>query len=527
MMPPRHGQLRNTQLPRRGLSAAVGWTVANAALPGMALLKSGRKSGWIFLILFLGIPIAAVAGYFLFDGMSLILKFAVRPTALGIAALCLVAAALVWAVLMLVGNHLLNALFGVEGRKRTVSILAALALIAGAAVPAVSVVRSLEAQRSLLVNSFASDHAPDESGSTNSVVSDSQEDPWAGEPQLNVMLLGHDSGEGRTGTRPDTIMVASIDTSSGVTSLFSIPRNLQYVQFPSDSPMNDVFPNGFDAYGPNQNLLNAVWNWAADHPNVYPESDQPGLLATRQAVEHTLGLEVDRYGMVNLAGFEEIINALGGVEIVVERRIPIGGGTNQYTGAQKPIHDYIEPGKQVLNGHDALWYARSREGSSDFDRMCRQQRMMQEVTESVNPAAVASSFVELVQATENNVSTSIRISELDAMVDLLMRVREQGITSHPITPEVTNPANPDFEFLQQWVEKRIKADAAEATQQSDPDPETGSTTSATGGSGSPTETAPDESGTSSPTPEASQTSSTGSGGAGEEAEEGALAGCMP
>lgn len=525
MMPPRHGRLRNTQLPHGGLPSAVGWTTANAALPGTALLKTGRRSGWIYLAVFVGIPLLAILAFVLFGGVDLALKMAVRPRILAIAAIGVAVLALAWAVVVMWGNHLLNGQFILEGRKRTVSIVVALALVAVLAIPAGYVVRSLDAQRSLLLNSFATEDDVGITGTTHSGSDEEQEgNPWAGEPRLNIMMLGHDSGEGRIGTRPDTIMVASIDTSSGATSLFSIPRNLQFVQFPPNTPMHKAFPNGFDAYGLNQNLINAVWRWAATHPKLFPNTDRPGLTATRHAVEHTLGLEVDRYAMVNLDGFEEIINALGGVEIVVERRIPIGGGSNQYTGAQYDIEGYIEPGLQVLDGHEALWYARSREGSNDFDRMCRQQRLIRAVTDSVNPASIAGSFIELVQAAENNVSTNIRISELDAMIDLLFKVREQGISSHPINPEVTNPAAPDFQFLHQWVQKKIKADVAEATQPSDPASESGSTASANEGSGTETEAGPDDSGTSSPTPEAPETAQTG---AGADTQEGALAGCMP
>ncbi|WP_051299402.1 LCP family protein [Arthrobacter castelli] len=528
MMPPRHGRLRNTQPRRGGLPVTVGWTAVNAALPGTAMLKTGRKSGWIYLAVFVGIPLLAILAFLLFGGVDLALKMAVRPRILAVAAIGISVLALVWAVLVLRGNHLLNGQFTVEGRKRTVSVVVALALVAVLAVPTGYVVRSLEAQRSLLLNSFATEDDVGMTGDTGTGPDEEQSgDPWAGEPRLNIMMLGHDSGEGRVGTRPDTIMVASIDTSSGATSLFSIPRNMQFVQFPPGSPMHQVFPNGFDAYPPNQNLINAVWHWAAGHPKLFPDSDHPGRTATRHAVEQTLGLKIDRYAMVNLDGFEAIINALGGVEIKVERRIPIGGGSNQYTGEQYPIDGYIEPGLQVLDGHEALWYARSREGSNDFDRMCRQQRMIRAVTDSVNPASIASSFIDLVQAAENNVSTSIRINELDAMIDLLFKVREQGISSHPITPEVTNPAAPDFDFLHQWVDKKIAADVAEATGQSE-EPESGSTSSADENSGSET-AGQDGSGTSSATPDAPETGQAGqAGGSGDKAEdEGALARCMP
>lgn len=535
MEKPRHGRLPETQPPRRALSSALGWTSTNAVLPGTAFLRAGRRSGWVYLAVFLGIPLLAIIAFFAFDGVDLLLKIAVRPTWLILTAVVVVVAVAAWALLVLTGNHLVNALFGVQGRKRLLSVVVSLALIAVLGVPAGYVVRALGAQRSLLVNSFASEDDPGITGTTHS--SHDGEDPWAGEPRLNIMLLGGDSGKGRIGTRPDTIMVASIDTSTGVTSLFSIPRNLQFVEFPAGTVMNKRFPNGFNAYGANQNLINAVWHWAATHPNLFPDTPHPGRTATRHAVEHTLGLKVDRYAMVNLKGFEEIINALGGLTIEVERRIPIGGGVNQATGGHYPITGYIEPGLQTLDGHDALWYARSRTGSNDFDRMCRQQRVIRALTDSVNPAVIASSFIDLVQATEDNVSTSIRVRELDAMIDLFFKVRQQGISAHPITPEVTNTVRPDFDALHQWVETKIDQDMAEAKADSakadkgtsgkdsaESDDAGGTTNSNGSGSsaGTPTK-APTTPATTAPGTTTPGATAPGTA----EAPESALAGCMP
>uniref|UniRef100_UPI001C3C7A73 LCP family protein n=2 Tax=Bacillati TaxID=1783272 RepID=UPI001C3C7A73 len=113
--------------------------------------------------------------------------------------------------------------------------------------------------------------------------------------------------------------------------------------------------------------------------------------------------------MVNLKGFEDLVNALGGVDLVVERRIPIGGGASEVEG-------YIEPGEQKLDGYHALWYARSREGSDDFNRMCRQQRIVRAVSEEADPTSLALSIPRLVTATEENIQTDIPVGNVDAFV---------------------------------------------------------------------------------------------------------------
>ena len=330
-----------------------------------------------------------------------------------------------------------------EGTKRYIALGVAALMVVAVALPFGRGVQSLWAAQGLLGSETVFGVGRDGSRLSTGT------DPWEGVGRMNVMLLGQDAGEDRTGTRPDTIMVASIDTESGNTALFSIPRNLEHVQFPEGTAAEEAFPDGFDYFGGQQDLINAVWTWAEDRPDLFPGDPEPGLTATTWAVEETLGLEMDHYAMVNLQGFEDLVDAIGGVDIVVERRIPIGGGASEVEG-------YIEPGAQKLDGFDALWYARSREGSDDFDRMCRQQRIVRAVSEEADPPTLAMSIPGLVTATENNIVTDIPVSELQAYVDLSLRIKDAGFTSYPITQDVTATNDPDWEYLKAWTEASIE-----------------------------------------------------------------------
>ena len=60
-----------------------------------------------------------------------------------------------------------------------------------------------------------------------------------------MLLVGSDAGPDRKGTRTDTMMLASIDTTTGRTTLFALPRNIGYAQFPPGTPMAEKFPKGF------------------------------------------------------------------------------------------------------------------------------------------------------------------------------------------------------------------------------------------------------------------------------------------
>ncbi|WP_220085297.1 LCP family protein, partial [Burkholderia multivorans] len=95
----------------------------------------------------------------------------------------------------------------------------------------------------------------------------------------------------------------------------------------------------------------------------------PGVAAAMSwyRVSTVTGLEVQYYAMVNLKGFENLIDSLGGITLVSGKRVPISSKVNKATGKHGPVKGWIEPGKQKLDGYHALGFARSREFSSDYE----------------------------------------------------------------------------------------------------------------------------------------------------------------
>lgn len=426
------------------LPKVAGWTVLTSVLPGSGLLTTRmRRTGVVMLALLALVVVAAVAFLLLGDPLRSGAMLVSRRGVLIGATIVAAVVGLLWALQIVLANLAQTTKERLEGARRYLALALAAVMVVAVAVPFGRGVQSLWALQGLIGSETVfggreGDH-PFTSGP----------DPWATTERLNILLLGQDSGEDRTGTRPDTIMVASIHPATGQTALFSIPRNLEHVEFPEGTTAAEEFPDGFRYFGRNQDLINAVWTWAEDRPDLFPGDPEPGLTATTWAVEETLGLEMDYYAMVNLKGFEDMVDAIGGVDLVVERRIPIGGGASEVEG-------YIEPGDQTLDGFHALWYARSREGSNDFNRMCRQQRIVRAVAEEADPTTLALSIPGLVTATEENIQTDIPVANLDAFVDLALRVKDGGFTSYPITQDVTSSADPDWEYLEQWVEASIE-----------------------------------------------------------------------
>jgi LCP family protein required for cell wall assembly len=274
--------------------------------------------------------------------------------------------------------------------------------------------------------------------------------------RYNILLLGSDSGKDRIGIRPDSMTVASIDADTGRTVLVSLPRNLQNVPFRQGSPMRTLYPNGYNCG--TTCLLNAVHTAAEHRKDLYPNSDDPGLDATIDAIEGATDLTINYFVMVNLKGFRSLIDAVGGVEVDVKTRIPKFGSTTIYK------QQYIEPGKQLLNGENALWYARSRYGADDYVRMGRQKCLMKYMADQLSPQKVVFNAQEIASSSKQLVRTNVPSNELGQFADLVLKSRGQKISSISLVPPDVSVQNPDFVQIHQMIAEKIaKSEAADAS----------------------------------------------------------------
>lgn len=401
------------------LRRALTFSLFSAILPGSVQFIAGNRAakvivGLVWLVVLAGL---GIAGYFYFEDQPSFVAFFASTRQMVYIQIGIITVATLWAIALIDAWRL-----GMQGswhwlRAATI-ILANVSLIAAGATVTVVGVQALDASQRLVKEVFTA---------TETVK------PMLG--RYNVLLLGGDSGEGRVGLRPDSLTVVSIDSESGRTALIGIPRNLQKVPFNPDSPMHNAWPNGFNCGNPC--LINAVNTWADSRPELYPGSENPGLEATIDAVEGATGLTINYYIMVNLAGFRKLVNAVGGLELNVKDRVPIGGGTY-------PIVGYIEPGLQKLDGRQVLWFARSRENSDDYSRMGRQKCVMLAMARQLTPATVLLKAQGIAASSSEMLSTSIPASELDIFVELALRSRSAKVNSVSLVPPVINPSNPDF-----------------------------------------------------------------------------------
>ena len=170
--------------------------------------------------------------------------------------------------------------------------------------------------------------------------------------------------------------------------------------------------------------------------------------ATMDAIQAISGLKVNYFALIDLKGFQRLINAVGGVTINVKTRVPIGGETTKISG-------YIKPGKRHLSGYQALWYARSRTGSSDYERMARQRCVMTAMLQQLSPQRVLLKFQGIAAASGQVISTSIPDGEVGTFVDLALKAKSQKVTSVQFVPPVVVPKHPDFAAIRSLVERAI------------------------------------------------------------------------
>ena len=270
--------------------------------------------------------------------------------------------------------------------------------------------------------------------------------------RYNIMLLGADAGADRFGIRPDSISVISIDAATGQTVNIGIPRNMQHVGFSSGSPMNKIYPNGWNCGI--DCLINAIYKDVEDnHADAYPDAAKkgstPGTEATRDAVEYVTGLQIQSYVLVDMASFTELIDALGGITINVKERLPIGGQRDDLSD----VKGWIEAGKQHMDGYTALWYARSRHSTSDYDRMRRQHEVEQAVLSQIEPATVLTRFQQIASAGQKLVRTDIPSPMLAQYVELAGKARAIGIQELSLVPPKIDVIHPNFSAIHEMVKR--------------------------------------------------------------------------
>jgi LCP family protein required for cell wall assembly len=462
---PRNGARRARLEGRRTRRSArygrfLGLAALGSLVPGAGLWAAGRRRWGAFFLFGIGLALAAAVAVVVLVPRSRLAAVAFNRDELTIVGLALAAGAAIWLLVALTSHRAL------EPRGLSASQRLGGALVVTLATSLVIAPLALGARYAFTQRDLIGAISADDEASLTTPEIEEKADPWADIPRVNVLLLGGDAGRGREGLRPDTQILASIDTRTGDTIMFSLPRNLQGVPFPADSPLYEYYPSGFGHRNDDaEHLLNAVYqNVPAEVPaEVFAGSENPGADANKWAVEGILGVPVDYYVLVDLAGFEAIVQALGGITIDVPRDIPIGGGENEFTGGKNPVTGYIEAGEdRHLDGYHALWFARSREGSDDYERMARQRCVIGAIIDEADPATMLTRYESLAAATKDIVRTDIPADLFPAFAELGLKVKNRTIETLSLDNKFfasfgSSTSNPDYDPVHQLVQEALAA----------------------------------------------------------------------
>jgi LCP family protein required for cell wall assembly len=267
---------------------------------------------------------------------------------------------------------------------------------------------------------------------------DSGVDPALLSDVTTILLIGGDAGPGRSGLRTDSMILVSIHRPSGRVALISVPRNLEHILFPPDSALGQRYPYGFD------DIANAVYPRVSSHEELREayriEGLRPGAVATAQTLGYSLDVTIDDYVLVDMMGFLEVVDAMGGVTVNVRKAVPTPGNP---PGAKHPVPDVIEAGTQHMDGTTALAYVRSRKADSDYQRMRRQRDVLGALATQVTLGDALSGYTAVTSALGDSLHTSLSTDEFANFIAML-GAETSIVESVGLSPPLVDPSNPNY-----------------------------------------------------------------------------------
>ena len=424
----------------RIMTTRAWWLVVlNFVLPGSAQVLAGnRRLGRFGLGATLTlVAVAIIAGAVYLFWPEVLLTVFTSTIGLWVAAAVLAFYAVTWLVLTVNTLSLINLIKAAPGARPLIAAFSAalMVIVCGTA-------------------GYGAFVATSASGFLSSVfVAGPSQPPVDG--RYNILLLGGDAGADRMGLRPDSISVVSIDATTGQATTISLPRNLENAPFSAGSSLGALYPEGYgsiDGCDVSACMLNSIFTEAElkrpeYYPNATAEGSSPGIQATLEAAQGITGLTIQYFVLIDMQGFSDLIDALGGVDITVSERLPIGGDEQL-----KEVEGWIEVGPQHMDGTTATWYARSRHTTSDYDRMGRQTQLQEALLAQFNPANVLTKFQGVATAGTEVIKTDVPQGMLGYFVNLASKTKELPVVSVPLIPENgVDPEDPDYAAIKAMI----------------------------------------------------------------------------
>ena len=283
-------------------------------------------------------------------------------------------------------------------------------------------------------------------------VSSGSSDPLAsGESGENdefttVLLIGGDEGPGRWAMRTDSMILVIIHRDSGRVAMVSVPRNLNRLHFDPASAMGIEFPKGFDG------LTNAIYPYVYTHQEIaaqYARGElQPEAVALASGLSYSFDTTIDDYVLVNMQGFLELVDVLGGVTLTLDKKIPMPGNV---PGAKHAYPPSIGPGEVEMDGTVALGFVRSRSADSDYGRMGRQRQLLAALAAQASGVDVLRKFPDLADVMRWTVRTSLNTDEF---AFLMSRLQDGAAVKESVSlaPPFVDTGSPDYPAIAELID---------------------------------------------------------------------------
>ena len=226
---------------------------------------------------------------------------------------------------------------------------------------------------------------------------DHKEELLVAKDKATIMIMGVDEREGDVG-RSDTLMVATIDPVRNEASLLSIPRDTR-VAIPR---------NGYDK-------INAAYAYG-------------GEKLTQRTVEDFLGVRIDHYVIINTHAFQKIVDAIGGIDIDVEKRMYYEDPWDDDGGL---IID-LRPGRQHMDGKTAVTYVRYRDEEGDIGRVKRQQKFMRACVDAVTTPAILTRLPGIISSVIDSVKTDLSVRQMLEFIGTLKESQAKGLRTEMV-----------------------------------------------------------------------------------------------
>ena len=229
--------------------------------------------------------------------------------------------------------------------------------------------------------------------------------------KATVMIMGVDERADDVG-RSDTLMVATLDPDKNQAALLSVPRDTRV----------KIKGHGFDK-------INAAYAYG-------------GRKLTQETIENLLNTHIDHYIKINVHGFTKIIDALGGIDIDVEKRMYYEDPWDDDGG----LYIDLQPGMQHMDGKTAITYVRYRDEEGDIGRIKRQQNFMKAVMDKLVSPTIIPKLPAIVSAVSDSVETDMSVSEILSFLGTLQDAKDNGLKSEML------PGKPVYiEGISYWV----------------------------------------------------------------------------